>query len=210
MFATATNADISYDYIEIGYEKVTIDSFESADDLIRLSFDNKKDGDGFSFEGSFSFADNYFAYADFDNIRFDLSNDEVDTLNSLGTDLNVGSSIDRNTQEIGVGYHTDGNNQFVAKAAFLRQAIDAKNLIKEGAIGYSLEFGGRGLLSNNFEWEANLEYTDPDANDGPSAEIGVNTSLRYHFENNFSTDFSASTADGDVTYGLNLRYNFGR
>ena len=208
MLATTANADISYDYLEVGYEKVTIDGIESADGLIGLNFDDL-DGDGLVFEGSFSFAENYFAYADFDFTSFDLSNNAVDFLNSLGTNLNIGPSVDLSTQVLGVGYHTDGDTQFVAKAGFLRQDIDS-GFIVEGAIGYVVELGGRGLLGNNFEWEANLDYTDPDANDGPSGKIGVNTSLRYHFGNNFSTDFSAATMDDGVTYGLNLRYNFSR
>ena len=110
---------------------------------------------------------------------------------------------------LGVGYHTDGDRQFVAKAAFLRRQIDS-DFFKEATIGYVIDLGGRGLLNDNFEWEASVDYSDFDAGDDPSGEIGVNTALRYHFGNNFSTDLSASAADDVVTYGLNFRFNFSR
>jgi len=64
------------------------------------------------------------------------------------------------------------------------------------------------LINNNFEWEANVDYTD--AGGDSSGEVGVNGALRYHFGNNFSTDLFASTADDVVTYGVNFRLNFDR
>ena len=202
MFATSANAEISYDYIEAGYEKVTIDNLELTSENFKLVIDDL-DGDGLVFKGSFSFAGNYFAYADFDFSGFDFGSFD------LGMDLIVDPVIDLSTQVLGVGYHTDGDRQFVAKAAFLRKEIDSI-FFKEATIGYVIELGGRGLLNDNFEWEASVDYADFDAGDGPGGEIGVNTALRYHFGNNFSTGLSASAADDVVTYGLNFRFNFSR
>jgi hypothetical protein len=202
MLSTGANAQISYDYIETGYEKVTIDNFELSGDNNILIFGDV-DGDGLVFEGSFSFGENYFAYADFDFSSLDLASFD------LGNNQFVDPVIDLNTQVLGVGYHSDGGRQFVAKAAFLRREFDS-DFFKVATLGYVVELGGRGLINDDFEWEANLDYTDPDANDGPSGKLGVSTSLRYHFGNNFSTDFSASTADDGVTYGLNFRFNFSR
>ena len=209
MLATSAHAQISYDYIEAGYKKVTIDTFEIIDDNTELVFKDL-DGDGPIFEGSFSFGGNYFAYADFDFTSLDLGSDLGIALEvALGIDLSVDPAIDLGTQVLGVGYHTDGDRQFVAKAALLRREIDTE-FWKEATIGYVIELGGRGLLSDNFEWEANVDYTDFDAGNGGSGEAGLNAAIRYHFGNNFSTGFSASTAEDQVAYGLNFRFNFSR
>ena len=72
--ATSANAQISYDYFEAGYEKVTFEPFELMDADTNLVF-NLLDGDGPIFEGSFSFGGNYFAYADFDFTSMDLNRD---------------------------------------------------------------------------------------------------------------------------------------
>ena len=59
---------------------------------------------------------------------------------------------------------------------------------KEATLGYAIELGGRGLLSDSFEWEANIDYIDFDANDGPSGELGVNAALHDHVENTGKTE----------------------
>lgn len=209
MLATSANAQISYDYFEAGYEKVTFEPFKLMDADTQLVFDSL-DGDGPIFEGSFSFGRNYFAYADFDFTSMNIGGDLGSV---LGIDLSGDSAIDLSTQVLGVGYHTDGDRQFVAKAAFLRREIDSE-FWKVATLGYVIELGGRGLLNDNFEWEANVDYTDYDGGDdgadGDGEMFGVSAALRYHFGNNFSTDLSASTTKDDVTYGLNFRFNFSR
>ena len=214
VLATSANAQIRYDYFEAGYEKVTFDPFELTDADTELVF-NDLDGDGPVFEGSFSFGGNYFAYADFDFISMDLNRGFGTALGNIFSDLDLSDDlvIDLSTQMLGVGYHTDGDRQFVAKAAFLRRAIDSE-FWKVATLGYVIELGGRGLLNDNFEWEANVDYTDydggDDGDDGSGEMLGVSAALRYHFGNNFSTDFSASTTKDEVTYGLNFRFNFSR
>jgi len=220
MLATSANAQISYDYIEAGYEKVTFEPFKLMDENYNLVF-NPLDGDGPIFEGSFSFGGNYFAYADFDFTSMSLGRDLgaalgdllATRLSLLGIVLSADPVIDLSTQVLGVGYHTDGDTQFVAKGAFLRRSIDSE-FWKVATIGYVIELGGRGLLSDHFEWEANVDYSDYDGGDdgadGSGEMFGVSTALRYHFGNNFSTDFSASATEDEVTYGLNFRFNFSR
>jgi len=56
--------------------------------------------------------------------------------------------------------------------------------------------------------EANINYTDPDANDGPSGTIGASSSIHYHFNQKISANFSVSGGDEEKTAGLNLRYRF--
>ena len=192
-FATNANAEISYDYIDVGYKKASIDTLQLIDDNNQLIFGDI-DGDGPAFEGSFSFAQNYFAFAHFDFARIELDSD---------------LSFDLNTQLLGVGYHTDGDRQLVAKVGLLRREIDS-NFWKEATLGYSAQLGGRGLLTDKFEWEANLEYSDFDANEGDGGDLGINAALRFHFDDNFSTDFSTSTDDDEVALGLNFRFNFSR
>ena len=209
VLATSANAQISYDYFEVGYEKVTFDTLEFNEDNVNVRFKDL-DGDGLNFEGSFSFGGNYFAYADFDFTSIDLGSDLSSALDiALDIDIGADSVIDLRSQVLGVGYHTDGDRQFVAKVAFARGETDAE-FLKLATLGYVIELGGRGLLNDNFEWEANIDLTDFDANDGPSGKVGANAALRYHFGNNFSTDFSASTAEDVVAYGLNIRFNFSR
>ncbi|MEM7278726.1 MAG: hypothetical protein AAF385_11435 [Pseudomonadota bacterium] len=214
MLSASANGQISYDYFEAGLEKTTFEPFRLTNANTNLIFESL-DGDGPVFEGSFSFSDNYFAYADFDFTSMDLGRDFLSSLEDVFPGIDLGSSpaIDLSTQALGIGYHTDGNTQFVAKAAFLRRSIDS-DFWKVSTLGYVVELGGRGLLSDNIEWEANVDYTDYDAGDSgaePSGEsFGVNAALRYHFGNHFSTDLSASTTKDEVTYGLNFRFNFSR
>ncbi len=203
VLATTANAQISYDYVEAGYEKMSLNSFELASDNLEVTAVDDLDGGGFVFEGSFSFGEKYFAFADFDFSRVDFPSFD------LGNDQFVDPAIDLRTQILGMGYHTTGRKQFVAKVAFLRNDIDSV-FFKEATIGYAIDLGGRGLLNNNFEWEASVEYTDVDAGDDNSGETGVNTALRYHLGNNFSTALQASTGNDVVTYGLNFRFNFSR
>jgi hypothetical protein len=54
MLATSANAQISYDYLEAGYEKATFEPFELTDPNTKLVFTDL-DGDGPIFEGALSF-----------------------------------------------------------------------------------------------------------------------------------------------------------
>ena len=205
LFTLNINADISYDYFEFGYERLNVDSLKSANTDFKLNFDDI-DGNGLVFEGSYSLSKNYFVYADFDFTSFDLDGDVVDFINDLGNTNNL-PKVDRNTQVLGLGFHSDGNTQFVVKTGILRQKIDS-TFLKEGTFGYHLELGGRGLFSDSLEWEANLNMYDPDLNKGAGGDLGANASLRYHFNERFSTDFATSVKDGQATFGLNFRFNF--
>jgi len=201
-------AQTSYDYFEIGYENVRIEKLDSANANFRLSFDQIS-GYGRGFEGSYSIGESYFVFADFDFTSFDLDSNVVEFLNGNGStgSSSIGSSVSLSTQVLGVGYHTDGDRQFVAKGALLRRDVNS-DFLKEASIGYIAELGFRVLIRKNIEWEVNLGYADPDTNDGPSGKLGGNTSIRYHFSNNFSTDIATSNEKDEKTYSLNLRYNF--
>ncbi len=205
IIATNSNAQISYDYVEVGYKSLEFDPFELTGESAELAFGNLT-GDGVRLEGSFSFGAHYFAFAEFDFTDLDLG---FELSTALDVNLNAESVIERNIQSFGVGYHTLGRKQFVASAAFLRQDIDS-GFFKEATLGYVLELGGRGLLGKNAEWETNVNYTDFDAGNDSGGEPGVNAAFRYHFGNRFSTDLSATTSGDEVTYGLNFRFNFSR
>ncbi|MRX26593.1 hypothetical protein [Kangiella sp. HZ709] len=198
--------DISYDYFEFGYEFISVGEFESASGEVRLKFPDRS-SQGLVLEWSNSLDDNYFIYADFDFTNLNLGTDIANFLADLGNVSSISPDVTINTQVFGLGFHTQGDMQFVSKLGVLRQKIDS-DFVKEGTFGYELELGGRGLFTNNLEWEANLVYFDPDLNMGASGKLGANASLRYHFNSNFSTDVTTSFKENETTYGLNFRYNF--
>jgi len=194
----------SYDYVELGYEQVIIDTVDSANSGFRLKFDEVT-GDGIGFEGSFSFWENYFAFADFGVASFNLGSDVASFLEELGPA--TGSAISIGTQLLGVGYHTNGHKQLVVKAASLRQEIDS-NFLKEATFGYDFELGFRFLHSNDFEFEASLSYTDPDFNEGPSGDVSGRARVRYHLLDNLALGLTASNKINARAFSLNLRYKF--
>ncbi len=197
--STVVADEVSYDYLELGYSYSRVSEFETGSDALRFVFDDKT-RQGLAFEGSFSFADNYFTYIDFDFSSLDLGE-------NIGDFLNSDPKVNIDTQVFGLGFHTRGQTQFVSKFGVLRQNIDSA-FLKEATFGYEAELGGRGFLTDNLEWESNLNFSDPDLNAGSSGKLGVNASLRYHVTNSFATDFTASFKEGEKTYSLNFRYNF--
>jgi len=198
------DSEISYDYIEAGYRQIGIEKLNSANTNFSLRFDEIS-GDAPVFEGSISIGKNRFIYADLDFSSFMLDSEVVEFLSDFEPD--VESAVRINSQALGLGYHTAGNRQWVVKGALLRRDVSS-SFLKEASIGFEIELGFRFLFNNNIEWEATVGYADPDGNDGPSGTWGGNSSIRYHFSNNISTDISASTEQEQKTYGLNVRYNF--
>lgn len=202
LLTTSADAEISYDYVAAGFNNASFDSFEFAADNLLLAVGDL-DAEGYALEGSYSFGGNYFAYTDLNFSSFSLPDFD------LGNERFVSPDVDLSTQVVGGGYHSDGDQQFVAKVAFLRRSVDAV-FFKEATLGYVIDLGGRGLINENFEWEASVDFTDFDAGDDPKGQLGVNAALRYHFGKSFSTDVSASTTEDVVRYGLNFRLNFAR
>ena len=129
-------AEVDYNYLEIGYISTEIDTgFGDAD------------GDGFALEGSFEVNDSYFVFGDYTSS--DIEGFDFSTL-ALG---------------VGYHSSTDAAVQFVARGGFARAELDAGVFGDASENGFIVSAGGRGELNEQFEWGLLLNYIDLDDSD---------------------------------------------
>jgi len=198
------HAEIRYDYLEFGYERVTIEGLDSANTDFQLRFDDVTDH-GLGFEGSYSFGTNTFVFADFSVAEFDLGNDVVSFLQEF--DFNADPNVTLSTQALGIGYHTLGSRQLVLKVASLRQEIGS-NFLKEATFGYEVGLGFRMMIRHNIEWEAGITYVDPDFNEGATGQFAGSTDLRYYLSQQLAAGLTATNKHHATRIGLDIRYQF--
>lgn len=175
-------ADISYNYVEAGYQKIDID-----DDLSG-GFDT--DGDGFGIAGSFELNENWFMNASYSDASFDFG-------------------IDLTQLSIGGGYHaplTDSSD-FFATLSWVRAEVSADGFGSADEDGYAAEIGVRGMIGERVELNGSIGYVDlGDGGDGTSFGAGV----LYNFTDTVAAGFSLDLDEDVTAYGIGLRMYFGR
>ncbi len=119
--AMSAHADLSYDYLEVGYAN-------SSTDIAGIDIDSSD----LALEGSVAFRSNFFAFGSYGSTDFD------------------DADIDGSTLSIGAGYHTEGDTQYLARAAFVRSTVDT-SFGDVSDNGFSFGGGARGLVSQNLE-----------------------------------------------------------
>ena len=181
--APALAAELSYNIIQAGYERIETDG---------TSPGIEPDGDGFSLGGSFEIGENWFAGAGYSR---------------LGVDFGSGSDVDVDELSIGLGLHAplNENVDFVATVQYLRREVSesAVGPIKED--GYGATIGVRGLIGDRFELEGGVGYADYGGGaDGGSFYGGA----LYRFTESFGVGFDVGVDEDTQSLGLFGRFYF--
>lgn len=175
-------ADISYNFIEAGYQEIDID-----DDLLG-GFD--VDGDGYGIGGAFEINENWFVAASYSTADFDF-----------GVDLTEVS--------LGAGYHvplTD-NSDFFGTLSYVSAEVSADGFGSIDEDGYAAAIGVRGMVGERLELNGSLGYVDlGDGGDGTSFGAG----LLYSFTDAFAVGFSLDIDEDITAYGIGVRLYFDR
>ncbi|NVJ66881.1 MAG: hypothetical protein HWE16_10350 [Gammaproteobacteria bacterium] len=154
--------NVSYDYLDIGY----------------VDFDG---ADGFNFELSKEFDDNFYGRLDYTDLDGDFGGDFKATRLNLGYKTALSSSVDflaeLGYEDIDLGFADDN--------------------------GYNARVGLRGMATSNFELGGYATYSDV------LETTDVTVEGRYHFNNQFSMALEVGNdEDLDEHYGVSFRFNF--
>ena len=173
----ATQAEtMSYSYAELGYVDANLDvgSFNV-------------DGDGFALRGSLAVHQNYFVFANYQDLSFD-------------------GGVDTTLLEVGGGGHWPLSDKvdIIGKVGITKAELDSGRFDADDD-GFLLGARVRGVIAPKVELEAGFDYRDLD-------EAGDDTTLvfdgRYFFIENLAGGVTAAFGDDDKFFGLNLRYTF--
>lgn len=172
--------DLSYNFIEIGYQKADLD-----DDLAGFSID----GDGYGIAGAFEVGENWFIAVGYSALDFDFG-------------------VDLDQLSVGGGYHFDmsESTDFFATLSYLTAEISASGFGSLDEDGYGIAIGVRSMLTDKVELNGSIGYSDlGDGADGTAFNAGA----LYSFTPTFAIEFGIGI-DEDVTlYGLGGRFYFG-
>jgi len=167
---------MNYSYAELGYVDTTIEA--SGDDI---------DGDGFALRGSLAVHQNYFVFANYQDLSFD-------------------GGVDTTLLEVGGGGHWPLSDKvdIIGKVGITKAELDSGRFDADDD-GFLLGARVRGVIAPKVELEAGFDYRDLD-------EAGDDTTLvfdgRYFFIENLAGGVTAAFGDDDKFFGLNLRYTF--
>ena len=173
----ATNAEtMSYTYAELGYVDADLDvgNFHV-------------DGDGFALRGSLAVHQNYFVFANYQDLSFD-------------------GGVDTSLLEVGGGGHWPLTNtiDLIGKVGITKAELDSGRFDADDD-GFLLGARLRGIIAPQGELEAGFDYRDLD-------EAGDDTTIvfdgRYFFIENLAGGVSVALGDNDTLLGLNIRYTF--
>ena len=170
----ATQADtMDYSFVDLSYVDTELD-------------DVNVDGDGFALRGSIAFLENFFAFAEYQDLGFDL-----------GFDL---------TQfNVGVGGHMPLNEKIdlVGRFGIVKADLDAGRFGDADEDGFTLGARLRGQVMPRFELEGGFDYVDVDSGDDTSIVLEG----RYFFMDTFSGGLRLAFGDAD-TIGVGMRLTF--
>ena len=172
--------DLSYNFIELGYQKAELD-----DDLAGFSVD----GDGFGIGGSFEVGESWFIGVGYSTIGFDFG-------------------IDLDQISVGGGYHAglSDRTDFFATLSYLSVEVSASGLGSVDEDGYGVAIGVRSMLTDNVELNGSLGYSDlGDGADGTAFNVGA----LYSFTESFAVGLDIGFEEDVTLYSLGGRFYFG-
>jgi opacity protein-like surface antigen len=172
--------DLSYNFIELGYQKADLD-----DDLAGFSVD----GDGFGIGGSFEVGESWFIGVGYSTIGFDFG-------------------IDLDQISVGGGYHAglSDRTDFFATLSYLSVEVSASGFGSIDEDGYGVAIGVRSMLTDNVELNGSLGYSDlGDGADGTAFNVGA----LYSFTESFAVGFDIGIEEDFTLYGIGGRFYFG-
>ena len=175
--------DISYNFVELGYQKIDVDDVGIGADA---------DGDGFAIGGSFEIGESWFVAASYSQAELDLP-------------VGFGLSIDLDQMAAGVGWHTamSDNSDFYALIQYVQAEISVDGFGSADEDGIGATIGVRGMVTDKVEIGGSIGYVDlGDAGDGTA--FGAN--LLYNFTENFAAGVFVDIEEDVTGYGAGVRF----
>jgi outer membrane receptor protein involved in Fe transport len=156
---------------------------------IGLPGSGKLDGNGFTLGGSVEFGANLFGFANFTDTDYDFD-------------------LDASSLSAGLGFHWPLSPALDLITGASLETIKIKLPgVSDSENGYGLNAGLRGRVGDRLELTAGVKYADYGQNiDG----FVVSGGARYYFTEAFAAGLDIIDDDGDTTFGIVLRYDFGR
>jgi hypothetical protein len=173
----ATQADtMDYSFVDLGYVDTELDDFNV-------------DGDGFALRGSIAFLENFFGFAEYQDLGFDFG-------------------IDLTQFNVGVGGHMPLNEKIdlVGRFGIVKADLEAEGpfgRVEADEDGFTLGAHLRGQVMPRFELEGGFDYVDVDSGDDTSIVLEG----RYFFMDTLSGGLHLSFGDAD-TVGVGMRLTF--
>jgi Outer membrane protein beta-barrel domain len=171
----ATQADtMDYSFVDLGYVDTELDDIDV-------------DGDGFALRGSLAFHENFFAFAELEDLGFDFG-------------------VDVTQFNIGVGGHMPLNEKIdlVGRFGIVKADLEADRFgVEEDEDGFTLGARLRGQVMPRFELEGGFDYVDVDSGDDTSIVLEG----RYFFMDTLSGGLRLAFGDAD-TIGVGMRLTF--
>lgn len=170
----------SYNFVELGYQNAEFDDDFGGFDI---------DGDGYEIRGSFEVGDSWFVAASYGTLDFDLG-------------------VDLDQLSIGGGFYMVLSERvdFFASLSYIDAEVSASGLGSVDEDGYGVAAGIRGMVTDRFEVNGSLLYTDlGDGADGTA----VAAEALYSFSDAFALGFNIETDDDVTIFGIAGRFYFG-
>ena len=178
--ASATAQDFDYNYLTLGYQRVTLDDG---------SFD--VDGDGIGLNGSLELNENFTIFAGYGMAEFEEQ----------------GIEVDADTLSIGIGWHTPLADNVDLVTGLSYEYIDISALgfgVDDNGIG--LGVGLRFAASDRMEVSGGVDYVDySDGGDDTTFGLG----FLYGVTDNVDVGLSGEWGDDSSAYGISGRFYFG-
>ena len=144
---------------------------------------------GFGLKGSVAFNDSFYGFASYDS--------------------GSKNSADLNQTFVGAGWHSAGDTQWFVEAAYVNDSLGYSGGGSFHDNGYSVAGGVRAAVSDNFELNAKVNYTDVgNFGDGFGAGVGGVFSFNETWAMYGSYDYSDRNNTSFDTWGLGVRASF--
>ena len=171
--------DLSYNYAELGYQRVELDDVFPGTDV---------DGDGFGVNGSFEIGESWYINAGYSKVDFDFD-------------------IDMDQASLGVGYHVaySPRSDFFAEVAYVYADLSVSGFGSTDEDGYGVTVGVRGMVTDVVELVGKASYVDLGEADGSSFGVGA----LYSASDMIAIGLFADFDEDATAYGLGVRFYFG-
>jgi hypothetical protein len=175
--------DISYSFVQAAYVNTDLDDFDET-------------LDGYVLGGSFEVADNFFIFASYSDQSTDY----------------FGADVDFSAFTIGGGYAypLSDTMDLVGSIGYVSADADVSYQGASGSAdddGYELGIGLRAMPMEQLELHGNITYVD-------MSDAGSNTGFGigglWYFVPQFAVGLEAGYSDDSNTYGIGVRWDFGR
>lgn len=176
----ALAGDLSYNYVELGYQRVEIDDVVPGVNV---------DGDGFGIRGSVEIGESWFIAGGYSQADFDF-----------GTDIDQLS--------FGAGYYAAiaPRADVFAMVSYITAEASANGFSAFDDDGYGITVGARGLVSDRVELVGSISYVDLGGGaDGTSYGAGA----LYSFTDMFALGIEIDVEEDVLAYGIGARFYFG-